>query len=109
MMIIIMTIIIIRPIYILTLGFGGFDSSIIFILRGGIRRPLGESPESLSQAILVGIMLVGRLGVIHKYNNDNITITNTNTSNNDKTDNVNVHNASGGRQGAAGGAAELLL
>ena len=45
------------------LDFRGFDSSIILILRGGILRPIGNFPESLSQAILVGIMLVGRLGV----------------------------------------------
>ena len=37
----------------------GFDSSIILIVRGGIPRPMGNFPESLSQAILVG-----RLGVI---------------------------------------------
>ena len=43
--------------------FGGFDSSIILMLRGGIPRPVGNLPESLSQAMLVGIMLVGRLGV----------------------------------------------
>ena len=42
--------------------FKGFDSSIILIWRGGIPRPIGNSPESLSQAMLVGIMLVGRLG-----------------------------------------------
>ena len=42
--------------------FRGFDSSIILIQRGGIPRPIGNFPESLSQAILVGIMLVGRLG-----------------------------------------------
>ena len=42
--------------------FGGFDSSIILNLRGEIPRPTGELPESLSQAMLVGIMLVGRLG-----------------------------------------------
>ena len=41
----------------------GFDSSIFLISRGGIPRPTGDFPESLSQAILVGIMLVGRLGV----------------------------------------------
>ena len=41
----------------------GFDSSIILILRGGIPRPIGDFPESLSQAILVGIMLVGKSGV----------------------------------------------
>ena len=43
------------------MDFRGFDSSIILILRGGIPRPLGTLPESLSQAILVGIILVGRL------------------------------------------------
>ena len=46
--------------------FRGFDSSIIFILRGGIPRPIGTLPESLSQAILVGIMLVGRWGVTRR-------------------------------------------
>ena len=45
------------------LEFRGFDSSIILILRGGIPMPIGNVPESLSQAILVGIILVGRLGV----------------------------------------------
>ena len=43
--------------------FRGFDSTIILILRGGILRPIGNIPESLSQAILVGVMLVGGLGV----------------------------------------------
>ena len=43
--------------------FKGFDSSIIWILRGGIPRPIGDFPESLGQAMLVGIMSVGRLGV----------------------------------------------
>ena len=46
------------------LDFRGFDSSIILILRGGILMSMGDFPESLSQAILVGIMLVGRLGVM---------------------------------------------
>ena len=46
------------------MDFRGFDSSIIFILRGGIPRPIGNFPESLGQAILVGTMLVGRLGVL---------------------------------------------
>ena len=41
----------------------GLDSSIILILRGGILMSIGDFPESLSQSILVGIMLVGRLGV----------------------------------------------
>ena len=45
------------------MDFKGFDSSGILILRGGIPRPIGNSPESLSQAILVGIILVGRSGV----------------------------------------------
>ena len=44
------------------IGFAGIDSSMILISRGGIPRPVGNSPESLSQAILVGIILVGRLG-----------------------------------------------
>ena len=44
-------------------GFGGFDSSVILILMGGIPMSIGNFPEGLSQATLVGIMLVGRLGV----------------------------------------------
>ena len=40
-------------------GFGGFDLGIILIVRGGIPRPLGDFPESLSQAMLVEVMLVG--------------------------------------------------
>ena len=43
--------------------FGGFDSSIMLFLRGGILMSIGNFPESLSRAMLVGIMLVGRLGV----------------------------------------------
>ena len=43
--------------------FRGFDSSIILISRGGISRPVGNFPESLSRAMLVGTMLLGRLGV----------------------------------------------
>ena len=46
------------------MGFGGFDSSIILILRGGVLMCIGDFLESLNQAILVGIMLVGRLGVV---------------------------------------------
>ena len=45
------------------LDFRGFDSSEILILRSGILAPIGDFPESLSQAILVGIVLVGRLCV----------------------------------------------
>ena len=44
--------------------FRGFDSSTILIYWGEILRPIGDFPESLSQAMLVGTMLVGRLGVI---------------------------------------------
>ena len=43
--------------------FRGFDSSLILIVRGGIPRPKGSFLESLSQAMLAGVMLVGRLGV----------------------------------------------
>ena len=46
------------------MDFRDCDSSIILILRGGILMSIGNFPESLSQAVLVGIMLVGRLGVI---------------------------------------------
>ena len=45
------------------LDFRGFGSSRIVILRVEIPRPIGSLPESLSQAILAGIILVGRLGV----------------------------------------------
>ena len=47
-----------------TLDFRGFDSGRILILRGGIPRPVGNFPERLSQAILVGMILVGRLGAV---------------------------------------------
>ena len=40
-------------------GFRGFDPNIILIVRGGIPRPMWNFPESLSQAMLVGVMLVG--------------------------------------------------
>ena len=43
--------------------FRGFDSSIMLILRGGISRPIGDFPETLRQSMLVGIMLVWKLGV----------------------------------------------
>ena len=44
-----------------TLDFGGFDSSIIGV---ELTRPIGNFPESLSQAILIGTILLGRSGVI---------------------------------------------
>ena len=46
------------------MDFGGFDSSIILSLRGGILMSIGDFPECLSQAILVRIILVGKSGVI---------------------------------------------
>ena len=45
------------------LDFRGLDSSRSLILRGGIPRPIGDFLESLSQSILLGMILVGRLGV----------------------------------------------
>ena len=48
-------------------GFRGFDSSIILIKRGGILRPIGDFPESLTQAILVGVMLVGVMLAGHSF------------------------------------------
>ena len=48
--------------------FRGFDSSIILIQRGGIPRPIWDFLESSTQAMLVGVMLVGRLGVILRLN-----------------------------------------
>ena len=46
------------------LDFRGFDSSIILILSGGILMSIGILPESSSQGILVGLILVGRSGVV---------------------------------------------
>ena len=57
-------------------GFRGFDSSVILILRGGIPMPIGsprDFPESLTQAMLVGTMLVGRLGV-HSQNSSSLRV-----------------------------------
>ena len=45
------------------LDFRGFDSSIILMSRGGILMSVGIFLEVLSQQILVGLILVGRLGV----------------------------------------------
>ena len=45
------------------LVFRGFYSSRILILRAGMFMSIRNFPESLSQAILVGRFLVGRLGV----------------------------------------------
>ena len=46
------------------LDFRGFDSSRICISRGGIPRRIGDFPETLSHAILVRIIVVGRFGVL---------------------------------------------
>ena len=46
------------------LEFRGLGSSRILILRGGILVSIGNFTESLSQAISVGIILVGVLGVV---------------------------------------------
>ena len=48
------------------LEFRGFDSSIILILRHGVPRLVRNFPEMLSQAVLVGVISVGRLGVGHR-------------------------------------------
>ena len=37
------------------------------LLIGIVIMSMGDFPDSLSQAVLVGIMLVGRLGVIYIY------------------------------------------
>ena len=42
------------------LDFRGFDSSRILILSGGILVSIGDFPESLSQQILAGRILVGQ-------------------------------------------------
>ena len=46
------------------LDFRGFDPLSNLILRGGFVMPIGNFTVSLSQQILVGIILVGRLGGI---------------------------------------------
>ena len=46
------------------LDFGGFDSNTNLLLRGGILRYIGSFLELLSQGILAGIILVGRLDVV---------------------------------------------
>ena len=55
-----------RPISVLIakiLDFRGFDSSRILIQRAGILMSIGNFPRSLSQQILAGMILEGRLGV----------------------------------------------
>ena len=45
------------------MDFRGFDSSKMLFLRGGILMSTGGFPESLSRAMLVGVMSVGGMGV----------------------------------------------
>ena len=52
-----------RPISVLRLDFRGLYSGIILISRGGHPMSRGIFPESLSQPILAGTILVGGLGV----------------------------------------------
>ena len=52
------------------MDFRGLDSSIILNLMGGIIMSIGNLSESLSQAMFVGIILVGRLGVVHGGSSD---------------------------------------
>ena len=42
--------------------FGVFDSSVILIERGGILMSIGDFPENLSQAMLVGCNVSRRIG-----------------------------------------------
>ena len=49
------------------MDFRGFDSSIVLTERGEIPKPIGNLSESLSQAILAGTILAGRLGVGDNY------------------------------------------
>ena len=46
-----------------TLDFRGLDSNRILCFRDWILRPIGNFTESLSQGILVGIIVVGRYGI----------------------------------------------
>ena len=70
--------------------FRGFDSSTILIVRGGILVSIGDFPESLSQAVLVGTMLVGGLDVmILIMITDNIIMITDNDNDNNITYNDN--------------------
>ena len=55
-----------------SLGFGGFDSSKLLTLRGGNyhvhKNFIGGLPESSTQGLLVGKLLVGGLGVLASQN-----------------------------------------
>ena len=49
----------------LLVDFGGCDASTVLISTGGILMSIGDFPESLSRAMLVGTMSVGGLCVYH--------------------------------------------
>ena len=53
---------ILRPLSTKILDLRGFDSSRIFISRGGILRLTGDSSKTLSQRILAGIILSREIG-----------------------------------------------
>ena len=85
------------------MGFRGFDSSIILIKRVGIPRSIGKIRESLSQAMLVGVMSLGRLGVCLEYGTweplfrdsrrlqlPSTTTTTTTTTDNNNNNNTNI-------------------
>ena len=67
------------------MDFTELDSSRILVLRGGILMSIGGFLESLSQAVLVGRILVGRLGVYGSPEDDFLLI-------NDDDDNDNNTN-----------------
>ena len=53
--------------------FTGLDSSTMLTLRGEIPRPIVDFPETLSRAMSVGTMLVGRLGVSYTLRRRGVT------------------------------------
>ena len=59
-------------------------------LRGGILMSIGNFPKSLSQALSVGIMLEGRLGVLITSNNNNNNDNTNSNVNNIKNNNAHV-------------------
>ena len=71
------------------MGVRGFDSNMILVLRGGILMSIGDFPESLGQAVLVGCNVCREIGrtssFVHNNNNTNNSHNNDNT--NDNTDN----------------------
>ena len=80
------------------LDFIGFDSIIVWCLGAGILKPAGNSPEVLSQGILAGVILVGRLAVHMRACARRVVVstattsTTTTTTNNNNHDNNNDNN-----------------